>query len=54
VDHGRWHVQAVQGGAKKTVGRVTGNRRVQAEGRGDQAKSDAKHAGATVKDAFKR
>lgn len=46
--------EAVKGGAKKIVGRVTGNRRLQAEGRGDQAKSDAKHALAKIKDAFKR
>ncbi|MFI9581310.1 hypothetical protein ACIHCQ_05585 [Streptomyces sp. NPDC052236] len=30
--------EAVKGGAKKTVGRVTGSRRLQAEGRGGQAK----------------
>jgi uncharacterized protein YjbJ (UPF0337 family) len=45
--------EAVKGGAKKIVGRVTGNRRLQAEGRGDQAKGDAKQAGAKIKDAFK-
>jgi uncharacterized protein YjbJ (UPF0337 family) len=47
-------VQAVKGGAKTIVGRVTGNRRLQAEGRGDQAKSDPKQAGAKIKNAFKR
>jgi uncharacterized protein YjbJ (UPF0337 family) len=46
--------EAVKGGAKKIVGRVTGNRRLQTEGRGDQAKSDVKQAGAKIKDAFKR
>lgn len=45
--------EAVKGGVKKTVGRVTGNRRLQAEGRGDQAESDIKQAGAKIKDAFK-
>ena len=45
--------EAVKGGVKKTVGRLTGNRRLQAEGRGDQVKSDIKQAGAKVKDAFK-
>jgi uncharacterized protein YjbJ (UPF0337 family) len=54
VDHGRWHLQAVKGGAKKIVGRVSGNRRLQAEGRGDQAKKHAKQAGAKIKGAFKR
>ena len=45
--------EAVKGGVKKTVGRVTGNRRLQAEGHGDQVKGDVKQAGAKVKDAFK-
>ncbi|SOB81361.1 CsbD family protein [Streptomyces sp. 1331.2] len=45
--------EAVKGGAKKTVGRVTGNRRLQAEGRGDQVKGNTKQAGAKIKDAFK-
>jgi uncharacterized protein YjbJ (UPF0337 family) len=44
--------EAVKGGAKKSAGRVTGNRRLRAEGRGDQAKGDIKQAGAKVKDAF--
>ncbi|GAB7183567.1 CsbD family protein [Kitasatospora sp. Ki12] len=45
--------EAVKGGAKKTVGRVTGSRRLQAEGRGDQIKGNTKQAGAKIKDAFK-
>ena len=44
---------AVEGSAKKTVGRVTGNRRLRAEGRGDQAKGNLKQAWAKVKDAVK-
>ncbi len=46
-------VEAVKGGAKKRVGRVTGNRRLRAEGRSDQAKGNVKQAGAKVKDAFR-
>ncbi|MFG2985889.1 CsbD family protein [Streptomyces sp. NPDC048258] len=45
--------EAVKGGAKKTVGRVTGSRHLRAEGRGDQVKGNAKQAGAKIKDAFK-
>ncbi|MDQ0941913.1 CsbD family protein [Streptomyces sp. V1I1] len=45
--------EAVKGGAKKTVGRITGSRRLQAEGRGGQAKGNIKQAGAKIKDAFK-
>ncbi|MDH6711411.1 uncharacterized protein YjbJ (UPF0337 family) [Kitasatospora sp. MAA19] len=45
--------EAVKGGVKKKVGHVTGSRRLQAEGRGDQVKGNAKQAGAKIKDAFK-
>jgi len=45
--------EAVKGGAKKTLGRMTGNRRLRAEGRGDQVKGNTKQAGAKIKDAFK-
>jgi uncharacterized protein YjbJ (UPF0337 family) len=45
--------EAVKGGAKKTAGRTTDSPRLEAEGRGDQAKGDLKQAGAKVKDAFK-
>ncbi|HEY4854869.1 MAG TPA: CsbD family protein [Streptosporangiaceae bacterium] len=45
--------EAVKGGAKKSVGRATGNRRLKTEGRGDQVKGDTKQAGAKIKDAFK-
>ncbi|WP_324606864.1 CsbD family protein [Streptomyces katrae] len=45
--------EAVKGGAKKTVGRVTGSWHLRAEGRGDQVKGNAKQAGAKIKDVFK-
>jgi uncharacterized protein YjbJ (UPF0337 family) len=45
--------EAVKGGAKKTVGRITGNRRLRADGRPDQAKGNVKRAGAKIKDAFR-
>ncbi|SOD82497.1 CsbD family protein [Streptomyces sp. Ag109_G2-15] len=45
--------EAMKGGAKKTTGRATGSRRLQAEGRGDQVKGNIKQAGAKIKDAFK-
>jgi uncharacterized protein YjbJ (UPF0337 family) len=45
--------EAVKGGAKKTAGRLTGSRRLRAEGRADQAKGNLKQAGANVKDALK-
>jgi uncharacterized protein YjbJ (UPF0337 family) len=45
--------EAVKGSVKKTAGRLTGSRRLRAEGRGDQAKGNMKQAGAKVKDAVK-
>jgi uncharacterized protein YjbJ (UPF0337 family) len=36
--------EAVKGSAKKMAGRVTGSRRLRAEGRVDQAKGDIKQA----------
>jgi uncharacterized protein YjbJ (UPF0337 family) len=47
-------VQDVEGKAKEALGKVTGDRGTENEGRGDQAKSDLKNAGENVKDAFKR
>jgi uncharacterized protein YjbJ (UPF0337 family) len=44
--------EAVKGGAKKTAGRATDSPRLEAEGRGDQAKGNLNQAGAKVKDAF--
>jgi len=45
--------EAIKGGFKKAVGRATGSRRLQAEGRGDQIKGNTKQAGAKIKDAVK-
>ena len=46
--------EAAKGSAKRTVGRLTGNRRLRAEGRNDRFKGNIKQAGAKVKDAVKR
>jgi uncharacterized protein YjbJ (UPF0337 family) len=43
----------LKGKAKEAAGKVTGNERLQAEGKGDQAKGDLKQAGEKVKDVFK-
>jgi uncharacterized protein YjbJ (UPF0337 family) len=45
--------EAAKGSFKKTAGRLTGTRRLRAEGRGDQVKGNMKQAGAKVKDAVK-
>ncbi len=43
----------VSGKAKEAAGKATDNNRLEAEGKGDQSKSDIKQAGEKVKDAFK-
>jgi len=43
----------LQGKAKEAAGKLTDNEQLEAEGKGDQAKSDIKQAGEKVKDAFK-
>ena len=45
---------AAKGRVKKTVGKAAGNPRLEAEGRGDQAKGTLRRAGQKVKDAFKK
>ncbi|MHC9296740.1 CsbD family protein [Mycobacterium sp. LTG2003] len=44
----------VAGKAKEGVGRATGDRDTENEGKLDQAKSNLKDAGEKVKDAFKK
>jgi uncharacterized protein YjbJ (UPF0337 family) len=41
------------GKLKEGVGRATGDEELQAQGEGDQAKSNLKQAGEKIKDAFK-
>ena len=41
--------EAVKGGAKRMIGRITGSRRLRTEGRADQAKGNLKQAGAKIK-----
>jgi uncharacterized protein YjbJ (UPF0337 family) len=43
----------LSGKTKEAAGRGTGDERLEAEGRTDQASSDLKQAGEKVKDAFK-
>jgi len=40
--------EAVKGSAKRMVGRLTGSRRLRAEGRADQAKGNIKQAAPAV------
>jgi uncharacterized protein YjbJ (UPF0337 family) len=41
------------GNAKEATGKATGDERLEAEGKGDQAKADVKQAGEKIKDVFK-
>ena len=42
------------GKAKEAVGKATNDDELEAQGKGDQTKSDLKQAGEKVKDAFKK
>jgi uncharacterized protein YjbJ (UPF0337 family) len=50
----RHKAEAAKGTTKKFVGRLTGNRRMTAEGRTGQAKGNMKQAMDKVRNAFKR
>jgi uncharacterized protein YjbJ (UPF0337 family) len=45
--------QKVKGQVKEAAGRVTGDERLEAEGRADKKKANLKQAGEKVKDAFR-
>ena len=45
--------QKAKGQLKETAGRVTGDERLEAEGRADKAKANLKQAGEKIKDAFR-
>lgn len=49
----RHKAQTAKGEAKKSTGRVTGNRRLRTRGRAEKATGHAKQAADKVKDAFK-
>jgi uncharacterized protein YjbJ (UPF0337 family) len=51
IAHG---AEAVKGAAMKIAGRLTGNRRLRARGRRNQAKGNIKRYGAKIKAAFGR
>jgi uncharacterized protein YjbJ (UPF0337 family) len=45
--------QKLKGQVKQAAGRVTGDRRLEAEGRADKTSANLKQAGEKVKDAFR-
>jgi len=52
LDKAKNIIEDVEGKAKEALGRLTGDRSTETEGRTTQAKSDVKQAGEKVKDAF--
>lgn len=46
-------IQEAQGKAKEEIGKATGDKSTEAEGRNEQATADLKNAGEKVKDAFR-
>ena len=46
-------IEDAAGKGKETLGRATGDKSTENEGRKDQSKADLKDAGENVKDAFK-
>ena len=46
--------EEAMGKGKEALGKVTGNEKMEAEGKIDQTKANLKQAGENVKDAFKK
>jgi uncharacterized protein YjbJ (UPF0337 family) len=53
LDKAKNKIEDIAGKAKEAVGKASGDRSTEDEGRTDQAKADVKDAGEKVKDAFK-
>ena len=53
-DKARNTAQQAKGKLKETVGKVSGNDKLRAEGKADQVKGDIKQAGEKLKDAVKK
>jgi uncharacterized protein YjbJ (UPF0337 family) len=51
VDKAKNKIEDLGGQAKETVGRVTGDRETEAEGKADQVKAGVKDVGEKIKDA---
>lgn len=54
VDKIKNKAQVAKGDTKAGVGRATGDRSLEAEGKGDQMAGNLKQAGEKVKDAFRK
>ena len=54
TDKAKNTAQQAKGKLKETVGKVSGDDRLRAEGKADQVKGNVKQAGEKLKDAFKK
>jgi len=54
TDKAKNTTQQAKGKLKETVGKVSGNNKLRAEGKADQVKGNVKQAGEKLKDAFKK
>jgi uncharacterized protein YjbJ (UPF0337 family) len=54
TDKAKSTAQQAKGKLKETVGKVSGNDKLRAEGKTDQVKGNVKQAGEKLKDAFKK
>jgi len=53
VDKAKNKLEELGGKAKEAIGKVTGDKSTENEGKGDQVESNLKDAGEKIKDAFK-
>ena len=52
-EHSEGNADKLKGGIKETAGKLTGDRELEGQGKGDQAKGNLKKAVGSVKDAFR-
>ncbi len=53
VDKAKNAVEDAAGKAKEAIGKVSGDKDTETEGKADQSRADLKNAGEKIKDAFK-
>jgi uncharacterized protein YjbJ (UPF0337 family) len=54
ADKAKNKAQNLVGKTKEAVGKITGDKRIEDEGKADQSKANLKDGGEKVKDAFKK
>lgn len=54
VDKAKNKLEELGGRAKEAIGKITGDKSTENEGKGDQVEANLKDAGEKIKDAFKK